>query len=66
MIEELRHHRGGVRASATVASRPTTRATTSPSARTLPRDKEAVLEALDYILNDRDERRLKPESLRAL
>jgi radical SAM superfamily enzyme YgiQ (UPF0313 family) len=37
-----------------------------PIRSTLPRDKEAVLEALDYILNDRDERRLKPESLRAL
>ena len=37
-----------------------------PIRSTLPRDKKAVLEALDYILNDRDERRLKPESLRAL
>lgn len=37
-----------------------------PIRSTLPRDKAAVLAALDEILNDRDERRLKPESLRAL
>ncbi|MEM6293219.1 MAG: radical SAM protein [Myxococcota bacterium] len=33
---------------------------------TLPRDKAAVLEALDGVLAARDERMLKPESLRAL
>jgi radical SAM superfamily enzyme YgiQ (UPF0313 family) len=37
-----------------------------PIRSTLPQDKDALLEALDHILNDRDERRLKPESLRAL
>ena len=37
-----------------------------PIRSTLPRDKKAVLEAIDGILADRDERRLKPESLRAL
>ncbi len=37
-----------------------------PIRSSLPRDKKAVLAALDEILEDRDERRLKPESLRAL
>lgn len=37
-----------------------------PIRSTLPRDKDAVIEVLDAILDDRDERRLKPESLRAL
>lgn len=37
-----------------------------PIRSTLPRDQSAVVEVLDAILADRDERRLKPESLRAL
>ena len=37
-----------------------------PMRSTLPRDKAAVLEVLERVLKDKDERSLKPESLRAL
>ena len=65
MLEELREIVAGVelsqcRFSANHASN------YLPVRCTLPRDKAAVLEALDAIIHDRDERRLKPESLRAL
>ena len=65
MLEELREIVAGVelsqcRFSANHASN------YLPVRCTLPRDKAAVLEALDAVIHDRDERRLKPESLRAL
>ena len=65
MLEELREVVAGVelsncRFSANHASN------YLPVRCTLPRDKAAVLEALDTVIADRDERRLKPESLRAL
>ncbi len=65
MLEELREIVAGVelsdcRFSANHASN------YLPVRCTLPRDKAAVLEALDKVITDRDERRLKPESLRAL
>lgn len=65
MLEELREIVAGVelsncRFSANHASN------YLPVRCTLPRDKAAVLDALDAVIADRDERRLKPESLRAL
>jgi radical SAM superfamily enzyme YgiQ (UPF0313 family) len=65
MLEELREIVAGVelsncRFSANHASN------YLPVRCTLPRDKSAVLEALDAVIADGDERRLKPESLRAL
>ena len=65
MLEELREIVAGVelsncRFSANHASN------YLPVRCTLPRDKAAVLEALDAVIADGDERRLKPESLRAL
>ncbi len=65
MLEELREIVAGVelsncRFSANHASN------YLPVRCTLPRDKDAVLEALDTVIADGDERRLKPESLRAL
>lgn len=65
MLEELREIVAGVelsdcRFSANHASN------YLPVRCTLPRDKAAVLDALDAVIADGDERRLKPESLRAL
>jgi radical SAM superfamily enzyme YgiQ (UPF0313 family) len=65
MLEELREIVAGVklsncRFSANHASN------YLPVRCTLPRDQGAVLQALDAVIADRDERRLKPESLRAL
>ncbi len=65
MLEELREMVAGVelsgcRFSANHASN------YLPVRSTLPRDKAAVLDALDRVLARRDERMLKPEALRAL
>ncbi len=65
MLEELREIVAGVELSACRFSA-NHASNYLPVRCTLPRDKAAVLEALDAVIADGDERRLKPESLRAL